>query len=67
MDDRGDEFATAARKVQVEWLPEGRATELDCLKLATHTTRGELDLSRHAELFPILQAIKVDMDRMGSP
>jgi hypothetical protein len=67
LDDRGDEFATAGRKAQVELLPEGRATERDCLKLTTHTTRGELDLDMHAEFFPILQAIKADMDRMGSP
>jgi hypothetical protein len=66
-DDRAGEFVTSTRRAQVEWLPEGKATERDCLGLAMHAARGDLDLDKHAEHFAILRTIKVDMDGMAGP
>lgn len=66
-DQRKAEFANAAREAQVEWFPEGKATEHDCKNLATHAAQGDVDLDKHAEFFSTLQAIKADMDRLRNP
>ena len=62
-DDRGREFAKAAREAEAVWFPDATIGETSCLRLAASVRSGELDLDKHGEFFPTLQEIKTEMDK----
>ena len=64
---RKAEFVASTRKTEAVWFPDGLVDEASCRHMATFVANGSLDVDQNTEFFPILQTLKAESDRKGTP
>lgn len=64
---RKAEFVASTRKTEVVWFPDGLIDEASCRHMAAFVANGSLDLDQNAEFFPVLQTLKAESERKGTP